>query len=224
MKLSFLGTGAADWELSKHKDVPGFRRNSALLIDGCLLIDPGPDVPDALATFGKDAGDIRYVINTHKHRDHYNKDTLDSLGGATFYPLADGETVTFGKYTVTAYAANHATCEGTVHFIISDGERKLFYGLDGAWLNYKEARAIRDTRVDLAVMDATIGEISGDWRIFEHNNLNMVREIKATLGAYVGRWIISHLARTLHPSHDEVSESMKKYDIEVAYDGFETEI
>ena len=51
MKITFLGTGAADWSYDMHKDVEGFRRNSSALIDNCLLIDPGPDVPNALSAF-----------------------------------------------------------------------------------------------------------------------------------------------------------------------------
>ena len=49
----------------------------------------------------------------------------------------------------------------------------------------------------------------------------MVTEIKASLDKYVKRWVISHMARTLHTSHGELVERMKPYDIEVAYDGLE---
>ena len=59
MKITFLGTGAADWKREIHGDMEGFRRNSSVLIDSSLLIDPGPDVPDALDVFGK------YVMDTH---------------------------------------------------------------------------------------------------------------------------------------------------------------
>ena len=52
------------------------------------------------------------------------------------------EEIVLDNYTVRAYAGNHATCEKTVHFIITDGERTLFYGLDSAWLLYAEVQAI----------------------------------------------------------------------------------
>jgi hypothetical protein len=52
----------------------------------------------------------------------------------------------------------------------------------------------------------------------------MVIEMKNTLGPYVKRFFISHMARTLHTSHQELVERMKPYDIEVAYDGCEIEI
>ena len=224
MKITFLGTGAADWRLAEHRNIEGFRRNSSLLIDDCLLVDPGSDVPDALQTFEKSIDKVKYIINTHNHSDHYNENTVRYLSGARFYPMNAGDVQTIGKYTVTALRANHSTCKDPVHFIISDGEKKIFYGLDGAWLMYDEMKAIIDHGIDLAVFDATIGDVPGDYRIFEHNNLNMVIEMKSTLQKYVKRFFISHMARTLHTSHRELVERMKLHGIEAAYDGLELEI
>jgi len=138
--------------------------------------------------------------------------------------MSAGDIRVIGKYTVTALRANHANLQDAVHFIISDGEKSLFYGLDGAWLMYDEVSAIKKNGVDLAILDATIGDVPGDYRIFEHNNLNMVIEMKNTLRKYVERFFISHMARTLHTSHYELVERMKPHEIEVAYDGCEIEI
>jgi len=41
------------------------------------------------------------------------------------------------------------------------------------------------------------------------------------LAPYVGRWFISHMARTLHTSHAELVQRMKPHGIDVAYDGCE---
>jgi L-ascorbate metabolism protein UlaG (beta-lactamase superfamily) len=224
MKITFLGTGAADWNASEHGSWDGFRRNYSALIDDCLLIDPGPDVPEALATFGKSTEKIRWIINTHLHSDHFCKDTLSYLSGADFVSLAAGETKEVGPYTISAYSANHGTCKEAVHFIVTDGEKRLFYGLDGAWLLYDEVEAIKASGVDLAVLDATIGDVPGDYRIFEHNNLNMVRDMKRTLDPYIKRLCISHMARTLHGTQSEIEAAVRLQGIEVAYDGYETEL
>lgn len=224
MKITFLGTGAADWNINEHKDIVGFRRNASALVDGCLLIDPGPAVIDALTTFGIDPNGIKYVINTHRHSDHYSAQTLSNLPSATLYVIEDGATEQIGKYKITALKGNHSTVNKIQHYIISDGEKNIFYGLDGAWLLYDEVAAIKASGVDFAVFDCTVGNVLGDFRIFEHNNINMVLEMKSTLAPYIGRFCISHMARTLHASHEELSEQMKKYGIEVAYDGLETEI
>lgn len=223
MKLTFLGTGAADWPLEKTGNMTEFRRLSSLLIDDTLLIDPGPQVCEALEELGKQPKNIKYIINTHTHRDHFCQATVDALEktGAAFHRAANGDTLTLGKYTVHALQGHHGTCAGTVHFIITDGEQTLFYGLDGAWLLYDEVQAIKKYRPDFAVLDATIGECDGDFRIFEHNNLRMVLEMQKTLREHIGTFCISHMARTLHTDHQTLSESMKQYDIVTAYDGLE---
>jgi len=138
--------------------------------------------------------------------------------------METGDVLNIGKYTVTALRANHSTCERAVHFIISDGEKNLFYGLDGAWLMYDEVAAIKQHGIDLAVLDATAGKSLGDFRIFEHNDLNMVINIKTALEKYVKRFFISHMARVLHTSHADTAEYMKPHGIEVAFDGCEVEI
>lgn len=226
MKLCFLGTGAADWPLVRWENMEEFRRLSSSLVDDVLLIDPGKQAIEALTTYGKNAGNIRYIINTHKHPDHFNQSTVDELEklGAEFVSFSHGDIKTLGKYTVRAYRANHSTCEGTVHYIISDGEKTLFYGLDGAWLMFEEVQGIKEFKPDLAVLDATIGDIDGDYRIFEHNNLNMIIEMQKTLEPYVGRFAVSHMARTLHEPQAGIEARMKPYNILVAYDGLEIEI
>lgn len=223
MKITFLGTGAADWKKEDFKPSAFFRRNSSALIDDCLLIDPGIWVPEALKTFGKNPDKIKYIINTHRHSDHFNEDTVSYLKCAEFCHFQPGETKTLGKYSVTALKANHS-CQ-TVHFIISDGEKRIFYGLDGAWLLFEEISAIKEKGIDFAVFDATIGEIKGDYRVFEHNSLNMVIKMKESLEKHIKNFCISHISDTLHKmSHKELTRNMKKHNIEVAFDGLEKEI
>lgn len=226
MNLLFLGTGAADWPMERPDGVSEFRRCSSLLIDDVLLIDPGPQVIEALSTFGKSAQSIRWVIHTHRHSDHYHEPTLELLRqhGAVHEQLNANEVREFGGYTVSAYRGNHATCADTVHFLIDDGKSSLFYGLDGAWLTYEEVAGIREKRPSLAVLDATIGHIDGDYRIFEHNNLNMVLEMQKTLAPFVRQFCISHMARTLHTDHATLTKDMAKHGILTAYDGMELSI
>ena len=105
MQIKFLGTGAADWP-EKRTTETFFRRLSSTLIDGVLLIHPGPCVPDALEEYG--INDIKYVLNTHRHSDHFNEDTLKMLvdNGAEFVEIPQGATIKVGKYKITALKGN----------------------------------------------------------------------------------------------------------------------
>jgi len=225
MKIHFLGTGAADWKLADSKALE-YRFFSSALIDDVLLIDPGPDVFVSAEKFSIDLSKVKYIINTHSHSDHYNLETLNKLQahGAVFESFKAATQRAVGEYFISAYAANHSTCKDAVHFIIEKNGKRIFYGLDGAWLMYDEVAAIKQNGIDLAVLDATIGNIEGDYRIFEHNNLAMVKEIAASLKEDVKRFVISHMAYTLHENHKDLSKQMLEYGIETAFDNWETEI
>ena len=54
MKITFLGTGAADWPIEKIENMTEFRRLSSVLIDDTLLIDPGPQIFNALNALIRD--------------------------------------------------------------------------------------------------------------------------------------------------------------------------
>ena len=225
MKILFLGTGAADWTVNDINNSE-YRRNSSALIDETLLIDPGPNVLEAFNTFNVDISKIKHVIVTHSHSDHYNPDTVEALKnmGAEVIRFKPMEEKQIGKYFISAYKANHGTCLDSVHYIINDGDKKLFYGLDSAWLLYEEVQAIIEKHINLAVLDATIGEVPGDYRVFEHNNLEMIRQMKLTLNQHVDKFVISHMARTLHTNHDELCSLMQKDQILVAKDGLTLEV
>ena len=220
MKIQFLGTGAADWK-GVPPTFPGYRYFSSAIIDDVLLIDPGPDVFLSAEKFGISLDSLKWIINTHTHEDHYCFETVKKLTekGVVFVDFGVVDEKQLGKYRIRSLEANHSTCQGSKHFMIEDGEKKLYYALDSSWLLYDEYLLLKDEGADLIVLDATIGDVPGDYRIFEHNNLNMVRELKKTLNPYIKRFIISHMALTLHEEHEKLAANMKADNIEVAKDG-----
>ena len=222
MKILFLGTGAADFP-EDPQGVVGFRRTASALINDDLLIDPGPWVLDAIKEFNVDISKIKYIINTHNHSDHFCESTLSYLctQGAEFIKTEDEGTISFGEYEIEILKGNHTI--SVSHFIIKNNGSCLFYGLDGAWLQYKEIEAIWKNKPDLGVFDATLGFISQDYRLFEHNNLNMVIEMKKSIGKDIKKYVISHMAYTLHTDHNTLSKEMEKHDIITAYDGMTIE-
>lgn len=241
MKLHFLGTGAADWN---GPDERGERRQfTSTLVDGCLLIDAGFDVLPLL-----DPSAVQAVLFTHSHSDHFNLDVLRSLAPCTVYaheswadeisgdglcivPLKLGETVVLSTgHTITPMPANHSTeknHEQPLHFLIECGAR-LLYATDGAWLLNQEHHIIGSQMLDAAVFDATIGDgFDGDWRIFEHNSIDMVRLMVKTLQTQ-GRLTpsapvyLTHMARTLHGTQSEI-EARLEFPLIAAFDGMQAE-
>lgn len=250
-KITFIGTGAADWEIKDKGEF--FRRNSAALINDDLAIDFGEHVYDFAESFDKkDIYDnVKSVLVTHDHSDHYNKESILKLADKQEFSLAcsprvrgkigEHNNITYvdikpyeefkiGDYTVMPVLANHHVVieddDFALHYIIKTADGKiLFYGCDGAWFLRPTWEEMKKYKFDAMVFDCTVGD-SDDWRLFEHNTIpmlrTMIKEVKAReMIKPDGSLVASHLARTLHGSHEETAEILKAIDMLTAYDGYE---
>lgn len=232
MKIHFLGTGAADWNIEKDLNNPEYRRNSSILINNTLLVDPGSCIFEFEKSFGykKLYKEVKHIVCTHKHSDHYNPETVAKLG----VPLTKLELfkpTEVGEFVITALPANHKTVENPTHLIIEEKStgKRFFYGLDGAWLIYETAKYLRQFKFDLMLFDATLGskeDLGGvlDYRIFEHNSLEMVELLCNTFKPNCSLFYISHMAKTLHRNQRELADYMQSKGINVAYDNHVVEI
>ncbi len=149
----------------------------------------------------------------------------------TFIPLDAryNESCIVSNYTVTALKANHATTfpEEQAHHYLFEGEKNLFVGYDGGWLMAETWKFLQSKHIDVYIIDSTCGdsfECTYNFRNFSHNNIPMIDFIfKTFLENGVAdentQLIIYHLARTLHPTHDEVCAKESKKGYIVAYDG-----
>ena len=242
MKLKFLGTGAADWN---GPDENGYlRRLTSTLFDDTLLIDVTKTVLDMI----DQPEAITDVFFTHSHADHFSIEALRSLApcrvyaheswageiegtGLTVIPLKIGEPVKAGRFSVTPLPANHSTekaYEQPVHYLIEKEGKRLLYATDGAWMLNRAHHIIGKQSLDAAVFDATIGDgHDGDWRIFEHNSIDMVRLIIRSMYE-MGRLkknapvYLTHLARTLH-APQPILEKQTETPMVVCRDGLEAE-
>ena len=91
------------------------------------------------------------------------------------------------------------------------------------------AKYLRKLNFDLMLFDATLGskeDLGGklDYRIFEHNSLEMVELLCNTFKDNCNLFYISHMAKTLHRNHKALSEYMLAKGINVAYDNHVVEI
>lgn len=252
--LLFLGTGAADWPWSDPPQplpsAPGAWRHSTMtLVDGHVLLDAGPSLLDALATFEVEPGDITDLLLTHTHSDHYDPASVSLLlaerteddplrvwspDPLPTLALADncrlervrpGETFRCQGYAVTALPANHHVVGGTpLHYLFEGRSARWLYALDGAWLPCRAWYALRDLPLDALIIDATIGDVPDDYRVFQHNSLAMIRLMVASLRREgmlraTAPVVLTHLARTLHGSQEETAASVADEGWIVAHDG-----
>ena len=242
MRFTFLGTGAADWETPI--ETGEFRRYTSTLINDDLLIDGTESVSDALPMLTN----VEAMIFTHSHSDHFEASFLSKVAPAEAFaerswatenhmqPVDAGRAFTAAGYELMPVPSNHSTQrtdEQTLNYIISDGEKRVLYATDGAWLTNAAYHAIKSgAPLDAIIFDGTIGDdYPDDWRVFEHNSLHMVRQMRASLiqmkclraSAPV---FVTHLARTLHPSQQELEarEASSAHPLIICCDGMRAEI
>ena len=81
MKLLCLGTGAADWTDKDRVPGPAWRNFTSTLMDGTLLVDPGPHIFRFAAEHGMpDLFDnVTDVLVTHSHGDHFSPTVVKTL-------------------------------------------------------------------------------------------------------------------------------------------------
>ncbi len=131
-------------------------------------------------------------------------DAAPSVGRFELRPVAPLVPFRTHGWLVVPLPANHLGAipgETCVHYLVRSPRASILYALDGAWMTAAARRAIGSAPLDLIVWDATV-ERPGDWRIFEHNDLSMVRTVSARLaadGVVTPRTVqvLDHLAATL---------------------------
>lgn len=256
MELLFLGTGAADWS-PKSKGGALYRRVSSALVNDDLLIDPGPSIYE----FAEDCGkpdlykNVKNVILTHSHSDHFNAQTLmrltresnfelhfhaqpaayEKLKAAAiegdklpvFHPLTPMSAEMIGDYEILPCFANHGDLpEGEIplNYIVKQSERSFFYGSDSGWLMYETYKQIKIAKPNAMIFECTTGYAPGDERVFGHTNIAMIGIMMESIVAQRAtaedcKYYTTHMARTLHTTHEDTAERLAPFCVTPAYDG-----
>lgn len=243
MKIRFLGTGAADWNGADGRGE--HRRRTSTLFDDTLLIDYTREVRDMLPR----GACIRHILITHSHADHFDPEAIAGLApailsaheswtdkiaipGIEVRPVKIGQWTQAGEYDVMAMPSNHSTStpgERTVHYLLKKNGQLFLYATDGAWLLNEELHLMKGMNLSGMAIDATIGDgHEGDFRVFEHNSLPMIRIMvntmkKTGLLKPEAKVFLTHMARTLHGTQKEVEAGVTEPFV-VCFDGMETEI
>ena len=236
-----------------YKDVfdKNARRSSCALINGRYLIDCGYHCLEELRIAKIDLAKITDIFVTHFHSDHYNVECINQIAKASDRTLrvwvrAGANVIAISgvewklmkkgtKYTVdenvkvTGLLANHNESVYPQHILLETEGKKIFYALDGAWFLHETYYALKNANLDFLVLDCTCGDYQGDYRIGEHNSIPMIRLMLPSLKKWgtiteKTQVYVSHLAPSLHKSHDVTVELLNDDGVFVAYDGLRIEL
>ena len=257
MEVLLLGTGAADGipnpfcrcpTCSDHRARGELRTPTSVLVDGQLLIDPGPEAPRQVSRYGRDLVGLEAVLAGHAHSDHLDPALLMHRGWVTQTPLhvvgpepvvawsrqwLDGPhpisftTVTAGDelevagYQVTVLAANHEAFGEAVCYRIEDATASLLYLSDTGLLPQTTLDRLAGRRADLVLLEETFGPRvdKGD----RHLNLDSFTE---TVNQLRELGVVDARSRVVavHLGHDnpplaELREALDRCGAEVLPDG-----
>ncbi len=144
--------------------------------------------------------------------------TEEELALVEVHPIDICDTWETAGMTVTALPANHLVGEFTdpeqpLHYIFEKDGKKLYYGCDGGWYTAIEWEYFRKYKVvfDAVIMDATVGEDAGNFRIATHNNLAMLEILTLALrqnGMLTENALLiaNHLGDSLYSTRDHAEQ------------------
>ncbi|MGL5825811.1 MAG: bifunctional adenosylcobinamide kinase/adenosylcobinamide-phosphate guanylyltransferase [Nocardioides sp.] len=138
MTVRLLGTGAADGWPNPFCACPSCgaerrdgrtRGQTAVLIDDTLLLDCGPETPQAAARRGLSLDAVRAVLITHQHSDHFGPAFLMHRSWVTSQPL-----VVLAPPDVIEACRPWLTSNSTVDFrAVQPGDSELIEGDSGSY-------------------------------------------------------------------------------------------
>lgn len=238
MEILLLGTGAADGipnvfctcaTCADYRSRGELRTPTSILIDGRLLVDPGPEAPRQVSRYGRDLSGCVAILAGHAHDDHLDPSLLmhrswvsaapltfagpapvielsqrwlsPDQTAVTFRTLTAGDAFEIAGYRIEALAANHEAYGEALLYRISDASASVLYLTDTGVLPEATLAAVAGRRVDLVLLEDTFGlaEGKGD----QHHNLRTFAETIAELRS---RGAIDDDTRVIpiHQGHDNL--------------------
>ncbi|MEM2151892.1 MAG: MBL fold metallo-hydrolase [Candidatus Bathyarchaeia archaeon] len=146
--------------------------------------------------------------------------------GLILHDLRPFETVKAGEFKVTALLADHDPNQTCFLYLFESGGKVFLHGYDSGWFPEETWRALEGYRLNLAVLDCTMGAASS---MKYHMGLKEVIEVKRkmVLKGIADRdtiFIATHFSHNGLLLHDELTAKLLPEGIEVAYDGLSIEI
>lgn len=126
-----------------------------------------------------------------------------------------------GAYQITPLSANHDVREECLLYLISDGEKTLFYGNDSGLFPEETWRYLEGVYLNAVSLDSTMLKLP---QVFNHMNLSDVLYVKKRL-TEMGTadentvFVLTHFSHNGGMTHEEIEAFGKENGFLVAYDG-----
>lgn len=231
------------------------RRSSSVLLNNTILIDCGEHTINSLEIAGVPLQNISDILITHLHSDHFNVSNIERIAAArranksaklriwvqkeAKLPKLRNVCVRKMKYCVT-YAideslcvtglnANHDRNSYPQHLCFEQKGKRFLYACDGAWILNETYYWLKNKALSLLIIDSTVGDYTGDYRIGEHNSIPMIRLMMPSLKVWGvvtenTEIYLSHIAPSLHKLHNETEQIVAIDGLRLAYDGLRLSI
>ena len=149
------------------------------------------------------------------------KEQLDNEEEIVLHMTIRPEDAVEASRSLRAFADENGTDKRVAYRIALCMEEMVAYAKE---VN-KSIFPIKNKPVNAMVLELTCGTAApNDWRIFEHNTLEMLELMLKTFRKYNYfapdvRYYVSHMARTLHAGHSELKKELEPLGVTPAYDG-----
>lgn len=184
--------------------------------------------PAAIATLAREenkplvlVGNTKTVARMQAH--------LETLPAAerpaiTLRAVKPFEEFAVGPWRGKALAANHMPDEEALLYVLRGREKSLLYATDTGWFPVGTFAAIRQEKLDLAIVEGTFGEEMQPNLLTGHMNFPFVRLIKQFLVENKqlkpeGRFLVTHLSLHFCQPYDLLAPKLATEGIVVAHDG-----
>ncbi|MBE5816822.1 MAG: MBL fold metallo-hydrolase [Clostridiales bacterium] len=142
-------------------------------------------------------------------------------------PVSPFETVSVGKYRVSALEALHSAPKPCLLYSIEDAEKRFLYAHDTGFFPEKTMQFISSMRYDCISLDCTCGHTHSDGK--RHMGLADADEMRRRLFANGNisprtKVIVNHFSHNGIASYDEIKNRASRKGFEVSHDGLEIEI
>ena len=162
--------------------------------------------------------------------------TEEDLANVELCPLEICDVRQTAGMTVTALPANHTvgaltSAEKPLHYIMEKDGKRIYYGCDGGWYTAIEWEYMLRNKIsfDAVIMDSTVGDDAGNFRIGTHNNYAMLRLLILALRKNgmideSSLLIGTHVANSCHSKERPLEEVFAELGMTLVHDGFELKI